>query len=388
MQSYNITETSGITGQVIHSKVRNVVTSGKSPWVLKPGSRTGKTLQLRQNAFEFFDRELGPGYDFVVSSSDKNQASVTVTSTNLLGQFSLWTQFGGVYSVPFEEQQRAVAKWYNEASGFTTNVAEIYATRKQTISMVGNTIFNIANAAVHARKRNWRGVCLALGIPYKKPTRRNRNNIPNAWLEYNYGWKPLLSDIHIALNHPFPAPYRNIKTSHIVTGGRSSRTTLSGVKDGYCTDNYHCRITVKGKVTVAGTALAAISSYGVSNPLSLAWELLPFSFVLDWLLPVGSYLEQLTALNGCVVSDKSTTTTVKVSTVATGSTNYPVKYGNVGFACKASRHSKKRVLSFTEKPFPQLKNPLSLQHVSYALSLLSGALQGFDRPSKYPRKRR
>lgn len=30
---------------------------------------------------------------------------------------------------------------------------------------------------------------------------------------------------------------------------------------------------------------------GLQDPLSVAWELLPYSFVLDWFIPVGNYLQ-------------------------------------------------------------------------------------------------
>ncbi len=386
MENYNIVENSSVTGSLLHQKVQQVVTSGKSPWVAKPGSRSGKVLQLRQNAFDFYRRELGPGYDFYASSSDINQPRVAFTSTNRLGQFAGWTQFGGIYTVPYEEQQTAVARWYGDASSFATNVAEIYATRKQTIKTVGSMVFRIANAAHCIKKRNWRGACTQLGIPFKKPTRKNRNNIPEAWLEYNYAWKPLLSDIYLLLNDPFPLPYRVLETRYKQSLSRVNTSTLSGTKGGRFQDDIKFKITVRGKVTVNGTALAAISSFGVTNPLSLAWELLPFSFVVDWLLPIGSYLEQLTALGGCTVSEKSTTTTVDVQSTGTGYVKMYPKYSDPGFSCKATYHRKTRVLSFVEKPFPQLKNPLSIHHFSLAMSLLTGAMKDFDKPSRYPRR--
>lgn len=37
---------------------------------------------------------------------------------------------------------------------------------------------------------------------------------------------------------------------------------------------------------------------GLTNPLLLGWELIPFSFVADWFIQVGDYLETLDALIG------------------------------------------------------------------------------------------
>ena len=33
---------------------------------------------------------------------------------------------------------------------------------------------------------------------------------------------------------------------------------------------------------------------GLVNPASVAWELIPFSFLVDWFLPVGKFLESYT----------------------------------------------------------------------------------------------
>ena len=48
-----------------------------------------------------------------------------------------------------------------------------------------------------------------------------------------------------------------------------------------------------------------LSETGFSNPLSVAWEIVPWSFVIDWMIPVGDYLNGLDALCGvsqlCVV---------------------------------------------------------------------------------------
>lgn len=41
-----------------------------------------------------------------------------------------------------------------------------------------------------------------------------------------------------------------------------------------------------------------MSQTGLSNPLILAWELVPYSFVVDWFVGVGSYLNNLDATIG------------------------------------------------------------------------------------------
>jgi hypothetical protein len=35
---------------------------------------------------------------------------------------------------------------------------------------------------------------------------------------------------------------------------------------------------------------------GLTDPLSVAWELIPYSFVVDWFVPIGTYLDNLNAI--------------------------------------------------------------------------------------------
>lgn len=39
---------------------------------------------------------------------------------------------------------------------------------------------------------------------------------------------------------------------------------------------------------------AMLDRYGFNNPARVLWELIPLSFVIDWVIPVSEYLEQFT----------------------------------------------------------------------------------------------
>jgi len=44
--------------------------------------------------------------------------------------------------------------------------------------------------------------------------------------------------------------------------------------------------------------MSLINAFGLDNPLAIAWEVVPFSFVVDWFLPINRYLKNISALNG------------------------------------------------------------------------------------------
>jgi hypothetical protein len=60
-----------------------------------------------------------------------------------------------------------------------------------------------------------------------------------------------------------------------------------------CKETVVQRESCKGVWKFKPTNLNSWGSFGLLNPAAVAWELLPFSFVVDWFLPVGRYLEGL-----------------------------------------------------------------------------------------------
>jgi len=42
--------------------------------------------------------------------------------------------------------------------------------------------------------------------------------------------------------------------------------------------------------------LSAPRSLGLTDPLSVLWEITPYSFVVDWFIPIGTYLENLNTI--------------------------------------------------------------------------------------------
>ena len=75
------------------------------------------------------------------------------------------------------------------------------------------------------------------------------------------------------------------------------------------------------------------SSLGLANPALVAWELVPFSFVIDWVLPIGSWLTATGPLLGVNVEQVFTTYFSESSyntTGSTGSFGYDVYKGHPG----------------------------------------------------------
>lgn len=202
---------------------------------------------------------------------------------------------------------------------------------------------------------------------------RNRKNIADNWLQLQYGWKPLLNDIfsackHIAYtqNRDFSRTYR-VRTSKNWEGDFRIATSPQIQSAGGM-------VSVKKQLSAKITSIDQLALLGVKDPRAVIWELVPFSFIADWFIPVGNYLEQInlrSALSGTFLIsylNVATTTNYKlVRKVPTDSDEY--QYYNAT-AIQAGRI----VLSSLPKPqLPQVK-PLSeivtWQHAVNAVALV------------------
>jgi hypothetical protein len=67
------------------------------------------------------------------------------------------------------------------------------------------------------------------------------------------------------------------------------------------------RVTMSGHIVATDQTVASLRDYGLINIAENAWELIPFSFVVDWFVGVGDFLHNITALAGLTFENGSIT---------------------------------------------------------------------------------
>jgi hypothetical protein len=195
--------------------------------------------------------------------------------------------------------------------------------------------------------------------PGRKGIKDVSGEAANLHLEWTYGVKPLLSDIYAAADESV----RYVRNA-LEKFEAGSINPLNGVAkvarvapNGLLQEYRHVwegRELVKIKVWLK-TYDDDLSRWTSLNPLSIAWELTPYSFVADWALDIGSYLRNLeTALlyNNRFHSGSITYLEAWDATITPTSFRWG-EYDYVGITAERTYRSLNRVV-LTGYPLPRL----------------------------------
>jgi hypothetical protein len=143
---------------------------------------------------------------------------------------------------------------------------------------------------------------------------------------------------------------------------------------------YSCRTYAYYRLRNAG--LATLSQLGLINPAVIVWERLPYSFVVDWFAPVGSWLNALTAAAGYdFVTGCRSTMSVVTGVEPEADMSNPLTYFNVlgdpenVYATFKQGRMDRGVLTSSPVPGFYFKNPISTVHMANALALLRNAFR-------------
>ncbi|DAD50132.1 TPA_asm: maturation protein [ssRNA phage Zoerhiza.2_7] len=235
-----------------------------------------------------------------------------------------YSGLGSLQSVMDYAIARARAKFIGklgESAALGTTLAE----RKQSMDMIAARGLQVLDFCRKLRSGNIPGASKALGVSVGAPSRpkkgrdvlydlynprtgkatnlrirRGSNSFANNFLEFHFGWSPLLGDIYSAaqvLSSPIP------RTRIVGTGRREGdayflANQFAGIN--WLEAKHNCKVVVRvqAEVSVSNPNLRLASQLGLINPAALAWELVPFSFVVDWFVNVSDFLNQFTELAG------------------------------------------------------------------------------------------
>lgn len=127
----------------------------------------------------------------------------------------------------------------------------------------------------------------------------------NAWLEYRYGWKPLFLDADATIQLVRDKRAKLIKKQRLVARSTKdssyeiTRNFSTGFLGGTATGTYTRKITRRASAGIIYERRAQTmsesyaSDFGLNarNLPVLLWEKIPYSFVVDWFVGVGDFIQ-------------------------------------------------------------------------------------------------
>lgn len=264
--------------------------------------------------------------------------------------------WGNLYTQAYEPsppagmRNEAVTKALLQIADQKVNLGENLATAGQTARLFAGACKNLADFLQHVARD--RSVRKYLGKSYRDIRREGVPEfVSRKYLEYVYGWKPLMQDVYslskelkekTASPLLFSGSARSSRqgqgrpSTQYNNGGNNTSTTL-----GPPTVQMTVRCHLWGQIDPNWAGARSLNQFGLLNPASLAWELMPWSFVVDWLLPVGSVLQALSAPAGLIFVDGSISTKVHVDCPYTNWFNeYDPKWVQSHTECKGTLKQK------------------------------------------------
>lgn len=217
-----------------------------------------------------------------------------------LGTFQQAPQVDTSYSWPTSAMlHRAEVEALIKIKQAKVNYLVFSAEAKKSMSMIERSLIQLTTAYKNARRFRWGAACRSLGI--SRPSfRSSSKDVSGRWLELQYGWLPFLGDIEGAYNDMrVTGVFPRLSVSHLV---KCKHPNPPPIDTAYWRGHYQTEgiygVYVRLDYQPVNAALNLASQLGLTNPGLLMWEVLPFSFVLDWIAPLGNWLDAMDADHG------------------------------------------------------------------------------------------
>lgn len=252
-------------------------------------------------------RRLRPAEPFRIKDSTRNTYEIIESRTHQLGLFvgiDGYLRQAGINTVGLNPQVEVYEADALISGSYLRNVSmnrireEIISQKSQLavdLAELGKTkdMFATAGRDLFKVFRSLRGGTGLRDFILRMQRDGWKSTAGSRWLEYIYGWAPTLSgafETASVLNTDwqkskvYQGKTRPIKLRRDYTKKNRFGTfvqTNNSIGVGYY------------EYTISDKNLKTFSDLGFTNPLSIAWELTPWSFVIDWFVDVGGYINRM-----------------------------------------------------------------------------------------------
>lgn len=267
------------------------------------------------------------------------------------------------------------------------NLVQAFGEREQLANMLTTTVHRVASSVRKLKSGDLRGAAKVFqvqvsrkrGSEYRKRFEKDPGKaVANAWLELQYGWLPFLSDVYGAAELVAQKTIREVRNRTTKRDKDFLRTKEVGVGQFGIRYFSECQSLLTTKYTLwysTDSESHTLAQMGITNPLHVAWELTPWSHVVDWFIPIGNYLSSLDAskglkfLMGCKTSHWEIIYRSRALSGENKALGQEVSC-NQETVYKRIIVQRDRINSFPQSRLPSFQNPLSYTRAANAIAHL------------------
>lgn len=311
---------------------------------------TGKTEEL-DTQYELFGRETS-------LAITRAHSEVNVSEMNVLASVG--------------ELPETIA-WMRNCIKRILDLTRLFRLKLDTRSVLRTLRYN---AVESGKSFDLRKLERYVGLLAKRKARRELKGnsidtaILNFWLEYRYAVRPLIVDLRNALNvldRVISSERQTARGREYVVGETSSNGVINpNANSNSVGVNYtkQVKTNIKARAGCLYVIDAQITTLldvlGLDQPIEAVWELIPFSFMLDWVFSIGDLLESwfkssgLSILASWVTLRVESSQTCKITSAVLYPENESNRWPNQQFVLGSSHTVVRRYWRYPSPPLPLL----------------------------------
>lgn len=195
-------------------------------------------------------------------------------------------------SQPANFQLEVISKLFDQIKGHDFNLAVNLAELTKTSSMVVSNLGKLGRSISALKRGDFGHAARQLGMINSGTSLLKSKDVSGRWLELQYGWRPLLAETYNAAKaYEALTKGPRVLRFHAHKSLPWKEYEMSQVPSLYqqkCLHKFSKYISCELQEDIS-----LARQLGLIDPASVAWELMPYSFVVDWFIPIGTYIDLL-----------------------------------------------------------------------------------------------
>lgn len=269
----------------------------------------------------------------------------------------------------------AYSKFKEKVRGNTLSLGNYFSPEgKQAVEMISNRALQLVSIIRRLKKGDVVGAFYASGLrPPPQVRRYKRSKKAADWfLEMHFGWSPLIQDIHDAVDFLQQSTTDKWQS---VFGQASLSVVLEWGTPGYntfkCYGDALCRVRQTAQYRISDPNRFRANQLGLINPAAIVWENVPFSFVVDWFLPVSDFLESWSDFVGLEFRNPCYTRSIVFNRVKFLGRYGAIKPGTYGFQVEAKGLKTQRIIGMISPTIlPKWTRGITVTQAKVSIALL------------------